>query len=77
MARYIGDLTAPDNLHVRIEVAQMLTDLADQVRLRRVRSLDIGQKRYPINVVPLGGVSPAMSQWDITITADTKGRHEA
>ena len=71
MARYIGDLTAPDNLHVRIEVAKILTDLADQVRLRRVRSLDIGQRRYPLSV------GPAMSEWDITITADMKGKHEA
>ncbi len=75
MARYIGDLTAPDNLHVRIEVAQMLTKLADEVRQRRVRSIEVSQIREVQDSAMLG-ITPATTDWDLIITTDKKGKHE-
>ena len=76
MARSIGDLTDIDNVHERIEVARMLTKLADDVRMRRVRSLSISKHRDvdPVTDWPMG-VPPILSAWDVEIQVDQPEKH--
>ncbi len=62
MARYVGDLTDPDNGVERQKVASMIDDLAEAVRDRRVRSVE--------------GIAPRMSPWTIEMDVTRRGRHE-
>ncbi len=75
MARYIGDLTHPDNGVERQKVASMIDDLAEAVRDRRVRSLNIDYNR---DIVEAGveGIAPRMSPWTIGMDVTQRGRHE-
>ncbi len=68
MARYIGDLTAPDRHKERECAAQMLDNIARRIRDCQIRSVSVGSSRdVDSRDWPLG-VPPILSAWDIDMT---------
>lgn len=76
MAKYVGDLTDPDNGVERQKVAGMVDEIAEAVRDRRVRHLTVAYDRKVLDDFSVFGVEPAMSAWTVGIEVTRRGRHE-
>ncbi len=76
MARYVGDLTAPDNGVERQRAANKVDAVAEAIRNREVRDLSVTYNREVIGPGLLGEVSQAMSPWTVIVEVTRRGRHE-
>ena len=76
MARYVGDLTDPDNGVERQKAAGMVDEIAEAVRDRRVRHLSITYDREVLDGFGLVDVEPRMSAWAVSMGVTRRGRHE-
>ncbi len=76
MARYIGDLTDPNNGVERQKAANMVNEVAQAIRNREVRDLIVTYNREVIGIGQPGAVSPAMSPWTVSVEVTQRGRHE-
>ncbi len=76
MARYVGDLTDPDNGVERQRVASKIDEIAEAIRDRRVRHVSIAYNREVLGDFSVPGVEPPMSAWAIDMDVMQRGRHE-
>ena len=76
MARYVGDLTDPENSEQREKAAVTVERIADSIRNRKVRYLNIAYDRDVIMDPSVIGVEPQLSAWTIDMDMTHRGRHE-
>ncbi len=74
MARYVGDLTDPDNGVERQKAASVVDGVAESIRNREVRNFSINYDREVLNR-SLDGVE-RLSAWVIEMDVTRRGRHE-
>lgn len=74
MARYVGDLTDPKNNEQRLKAASVVDGIAESIRNREVRHLDVNYDREILNRYPDG--VERLSAWVIEIDVTPRGRHE-
>ncbi len=75
MARYVGDLSDPKNHEERLFAASRIDDIAERIRNREVRYLDISFDRE-ITEAGVEGIAPIRSAWTVGIEVTRRGRHE-
>lgn len=75
MARYVGDLTDPDNAEMREDAALLVERVAVKIRNREVRRMDVSFDRDVIYSGVLG-ISPEIGDWVVQMKVTPRGRHE-
>jgi hypothetical protein len=75
MARYVGDLTDPQNVNEREKAASMVNQLVRAIRNRQVRSLTLSYDRDVTDPGVLG-VAAERSPWTVSLGVTRRGRHE-
>ena len=74
MARYVGDLTDPNNGEERQFAARKVDEVAERIRNREVRLLDISYDREVLDRYSDG--TEHLSAWVIEMNVTQRGRHE-
>ena len=74
MARYVGDLTDPNNGVERQRAASVVDGVAESIRNREVRNFSINYDREVLNRYPDG--VEHLSAWVIEMDVTRRGRHE-
>lgn len=77
MARYVGDLTDPNNGEERQRAAKRVNEIVESIQNREIRSIEITYDREIIGS-GVSEVSPAFSNWAVGlgVTMAPLNRHE-
>ena len=74
MARYVGDLTDPKEWEEREKTAELVEQIAEAIRERRVREVSVDYGR-DVTGHEFGGPYE-VSPWTVKIDVTRRGRHE-